>query len=107
MKRHAEQMPHHKRQKHGARRLCVFGYVERDAQRDGRNSSFFHCALHERDALVANRSGGSEQRNVRLFRFDCLGDVFGKSSLQAFRVHIVADKRIKILGQAADNFFSR
>ncbi len=105
MKRYTEMMSHHKRQKDCAGRFDVFGNVERDAQRYGRNSSFFNDALHERDALMADRSRRSKQHDVRFFRFDRIGNIFGERFFQSFRIHIVADKRVKILRQTADKIF--
>jgi hypothetical protein len=44
---------------------------------------------------MANRSGGCHQDDTRFFRFDRVGDVFGECFFKAFRVYIVADKRVE------------
>ncbi len=49
MERHAEVMSHHERDEDGARRLDVFCDIKRDGDGDGRDSSVFDGALHERD----------------------------------------------------------
>ncbi len=64
---------HHEGDEDGARRLDVFRNIKRDGDGDGRDSSVFNGALHERDALMANRSSGRQQRHVRAFGDDLFG----------------------------------
>jgi len=81
VERHSEVMTHHERDEHGARRLDVKRHVERDADGNCRDTSSFDGALHERDALVADRSSGREQHCVRAVGFDRPGDLFGQRRL--------------------------
>jgi|GEM_PF-6108679 len=105
VKRHAEMMPHHKRHENGAWRLDVLGYVECDGDRDGGDSSSFYCTLDQRDRLVADRSGGREQRDVRALCFDGLGDVFGERAFESLGIHVVADEGEEVRRKLADHAF--
>ena len=73
VKRNAEVVSHHEWDEDRARRLDVFRYVRGDGDGDGRDASLFNGALHERDALMANRSSGRQQRHVRAFGDDLFG----------------------------------
>ena len=81
VERHSEVVTHHERDEHGARRLDVMRHVERDADGNCRDASLFDSALHERDALVADRSGGREQHRVSALCDDRPGDLFGQRRL--------------------------
>lgn len=69
-------MTHHKRDKNGSRRFYMLSYVQGNGDRDGRDFSSFYGTLHERDALMADRSGRRKQDHIRLFTFDRIRDVF-------------------------------
>ena len=105
MKRHAEMVSHHKRQKHRPRRLDLLRYIQGHRKRNGRDTSIFNGALHERDALMADRSGRREQHNIRLFRLDRPSNILSQRPLQSLRIHIITDEGVEILGEPADKAF--
>jgi len=88
---------HHERHKQCARRFDVFRHIERDRDRNCRYTSSFNGTLDQRDALMADRSGGGKQGDVRHFRFDRIGYVLGQRFFKPLGVHVVTDERKEIV----------
>lgn len=78
----AEQVPHAEGHEHGSRGVGMLGDVASTGHRHRRDATSFDGALDQRDALVANGSGGGGERNIGCLLLDCRGDVLGNRRLE-------------------------
>lgn len=98
MERHAKMVAHHERHKESPGRFYPLGDIEGNRDRNCRDAALFDSALNQRDGLMSYWSCWSQQDNIGVLALNRLGDVFRKSLLQSFRVHVVANERVEIVG---------